>query len=664
MLRYPELFSPFSIGKCKIKNRVVMEPMRITGMADIDGQYSSQVIRFYEERAKGGTGLIITACIIPYVHNEESHLSSPFDDMYSYGLGAKKLTDRVHSHGAKIFEQLGFGAGRTIFPLLLKEGSRPVGPSEIPSRWNPELMCRELSVEEIHNLIEAIAQEALFCKKCGFDGIDVHSVYGGYLGDTFAMKIFNKRKDEYGGDLRGRLKLATDTVRRIKELCGKDFPVILRFGIKHYMKGLDQGALPGEKFVEVGRDVEESIEAAHILKEAGYDALNIANGSYDSWYWCHPPMYQKDGCWLDTIAELKKHVDMTIIGCGKINTPEMANDAIKNGVCDAIGLARALVADPFWARKARDGKPERIRPCIACHTGCMGRIFAGKPVACAVNPELGREQEYELTPALEKKSVAVIGAGVAGMEAARIAAKRGHSVDLYDRNGYLGGTLHAAAVPDFKDGDRRLIRWYERELNEAGVRIHLNTEIDAETATSLPHDEIILANGAKARELPIPGKERLVKATDVLLGTVPVGEKVVVVGGGQVGCELAVWLKEKGHTVEIVEFLPELMSGGAEELCVANRTMLRDMVAYNEIPVHLKSRIVAVDEEGARIVTGETEAVLPADTVIASVGYYADQTLYDTVAAQRSEVWTLGDQNKPSNILYAIADGAAVGRNI
>jgi 2-enoate reductase len=664
MLKYPELFTPFYIGKVKIKNRIAMEPMRITGLGDKDEDYTSHVIRYYEDRARGGVGLIFTDAKMPLSHFQDYALGSPFDDPYNYQLTAKKLVERIHNHGTKVFEQLAFGPGRTSFPALIKNGSAPIAPSTIPNKWDLDLMCRPMTVEEIKQLIEDLAQEALICKNCGFDGVDIHSVYGGYLGDTFAMSYFNHRTDEYGSSLEGRLKLATDTVKRIKELCGNDFPVSLRFGIKHYMKGLNQGALPGEDFEEVGRDIDESIEAAKILKAAGYDALNIANGTYDSWYWCHPPMYQKDGCWLDTIAKLKKEVDITVIGAGKINLPETANNAIKNGVCDGIGLARALWADSDWAKKARKGATEEIRPCIGCHNGCMARIFSSKPVTCAVNPALGREQEYEIVPAQTKKHVCIIGAGVAGMETARIAALRGHTVDLFEKNDYLGGALYAASVPEFKDADRRLIRWYAKQLKDTGVNLHVNTEVSAETILSMDYDTVVVANGAKPKIPNVPGKEKAMTAVDVLLGKKTPGNNVAVIGGGQVGCELAVWLKERGKNITLIEALDDLMIGGVEELCIANRTMLIDMVNYNKIDVKLHTFLKSINDGSITVQDENGESSIPVDSVVVSVGYYPDQTLYDQLNAEVPELYSVGDQNKPTNILYAIGDGAAVGRDI
>lgn len=660
-IKYPELFSPFSIGKCKMKNRIVMAPMGVTGITEENGKLSTNALNYYEERAKGGAGLIISCCYGNNAHVEQTTMDGPFDDPYSFGLNSQKLVDRIHQYGCKLFFQIAIGAGRISFPMnMLKP---PVAPSPVGNRWVPDLQCRELTREEIQAIIEAVAQDALMCKKAGADGVEIHSVYGGYLGDQFAMSIFNHRTDEYGGDLRGRLKVACDIVKRIKELCGKDYPVSLRFGAKHYMKGIGQGALPGEEFVEVGRDIDESIEAAKILEEAGYDALNIANGSYDSWYWAHPPMYQKDGCWLDLAAVIRKNVNIPVMCAGKINLPEMANDAIKNEMVDAIVLGRALLADPYWPEKANEGKDKEIRPCIACHTGCMARIFAGKTCTCAVNPAVGREAEFKIEKAPKAKNVCIIGCGVAGMEAARVAALRGHHVTIYEKLGQAGGALIPASVPEFKDADRRLIKWYENELEKAGVKICYHEEMTVERVRHLNPDVTILATGAKPKTPPVPGVEKAVYATDVLMKKSHVGKRCVIIGGGQVGCEIGVWLTKQGKEVTIVEALDELVAGN-DDICIANRLMLIDMVNYAGIDVKTGTMLKSIDDDGVTLTKDGEEKHLECDSVILSVGFYADRTFYEELSQEVSNVWFIGDQNVPTNVMNAVAGGAAVGFNI
>jgi 2-enoate reductase len=398
-------------------------------------------------------------------------------------------------------------------------------------------------------------EAAVLCKQTGCDGIDINGAYGGYLGDQFTTDAFNKRTDEFGNSVDGKLKVLTDIIKGIKKACGKDFPVTLRFGTKHYIKEERQAAVPGEEYKEFGRDVEQSIVMAKKLEEAGYDAFLIGNGSYDSFYWLYPPMYQKDGLWLEDVAKLKGNVNIPVISPGKIIRPEMANNAIKNGMIDAVAIGRALLADPEWANKAKLGKDEAIRPCIGCNTGCVGRIFAGLPMQCAVNSNLFNEKKSKLEKAETPKKIAIIGGGIAGMEAARIAAQRGHDITIYEKNDQLGGVFIAASVPEFKDADRLLLKWYNREIVNSGVKVNYNSDMTLDQIEALDVDEIVVATGTTAKVPPIPGvnQEHVITAIEALLGEKEIGENVTIIGGGQVGCELALSLQEQGKKVTIVE---------------------------------------------------------------------------------------------------------------
>ncbi len=438
-----------------------------------------------------------------------------------------------------------------------------------------------------------------------------------------------------------------------------------RLAAKHYMKGIQQGAVPGEKFKEFGRDIEDSIAIARELEKAGFDALLMACGSYDSMYWLYSPMYQKDGLWLDDVSKVKAQLKIPVICPGKINTPRMANDAIKNKMVDAVALGRALLADPEWANKARTGRDEAIRPCIGCNNGCIGHAFAGLPMTCAVNPDLFNERYAGLQKVAIPKKIAIIGGGVAGMEAARIAALRGHSVTIYDKNNSLGGVVLAGSVPPSKDADKRLLTWYEKELKSAGVKLKLGHEIKLDQIEKLDADEIVVATGATAKVPPIPGVDlpHVCTATDLLLGKKESGKRVTVIGGGQVGCEVALWLEEKGREVTLIEALPGLMTLGKEALFVSNKKMLEDMLAFKKIRVMLGTQVAAIGKNGVDVVSGDKKETLPADSVVLATGYSSDNRLYREIRTTiPKKVWLLGDARAPGNIMFAIRDGAAIGR--
>ncbi|MCJ7516157.1 MAG: 2-enoate reductase, partial [Dehalococcoidia bacterium] len=416
--KYSKLFEPINIGKLEIKNRIAMAPMAIAGLTTPDGGFGARAIDYYVERAKGGVGLIITGAAM--VDEEiEKHPRAALSAARNPGHfieTASELTEKVHAHGAKIFAQLTAGLGRVLFvPGTPDAASGPVAPSAIPNYWNPTVTCRELTIEEIKRLIKKCGDAAEAVKNAGFDGIDFHGLHEGYLVDQFAIAMFNRRSDIYGGDLRQRLTLPIEILHEMKNRAGKDFPVQLRFSVKSYVKDWHQGGLPGEEFREAARDTEEGLEVARIMEEAGYDAFDADAGTYDAWYWAHPPNYFEHGCYLHLSERLKKAVKVPVLVAGRMELPELAERAIAEGKADMVVLGRGLLADPYWPNKVMAGKTMNIRPCLACHQGCLGRMIALEgPVSCAVNPACGNEKELAIKPASEVKKVIVIGGGVAG----------------------------------------------------------------------------------------------------------------------------------------------------------------------------------------------------------------------------------------------------------
>lgn len=663
-MKYPELFKPLQIGKVEIKNRIVMSPVLTVGWYDEDGIITNEIINYYEERAKGGVGAIFTNGNMPPAGLEESSWSSsPFRKPAKFISQMRKLSDRLHQYGTKLFIQIWFGSGRVIFPQLV--AGEAIAASEGENRWNPSIKCRALTTQEVENLIASTIEAAKLCQMSGCDGVDINGAYGGYLGDQFATEAFNKRKDEYGNNIDGQLKLLTKVIKGIKEACGEQFPVTVRFSSKHHMKGERQGAVPGEVYKEFGRDIEQSIKMAQKLEAAGYDGFLMGNGSYDSIYWLYPPMYQKDGLWIDEVAKIKEVVNVPVICPGKIVEPEMANTAIHENKIDAVALGRALLADPQWANKAKQGDDDNIRPCIGCNTGCLGRIFNVLPLQCAVNPDLMNEKNSHLVKAEKAKKIAIIGGGIASMEAARVAAKRGHDVTIYEKKDKLGGVFFAAAIPEFKVADRRLLKWYNKQLQNSGVKVLLNTELTLEEILQLDVDEIVVATGATPKIPPISGihQAHTMTAVDALLNEKEIGQKVVIIGGGQVGCELALTLQQHKKEVTLVEYMDQLMCGSKEPICVANKMMLEDMLQFEHVNIQLNSSVSKISGHSVELKTPNGNKYYEADTIILSTGYTANNKLYKQIYAQTSKnVWLIGDAKLPSNIMHAIKDGSAIGK--
>ncbi|APB72681.1 FAD-dependent oxidoreductase [Paenibacillus polymyxa] len=659
------LFEPMKIGKLEIKNRFVMAPMGPGGLCDADGTFNERGVEYYIERAKGGTGLLITGVTMVENEIEKCALPSmpcPTLNPLNFVKTGKMMTERIHAYGTKIFLQLSAGFGRVSIPSIV--GKTAVAPSPIPHRWLPDVTCRELTIDEIHTYVRKFAESAAIAKKAGFDGIEIHAVHEGYLLDQFAISFFNHRKDQYGGNLRNRLRFAIEIVQAIKAECGQDFPVSLRYSIKSFIKDWRQGGLPGEEFQEQGRDIEEGIEAAKILEEAGYDAFNGDVGSYDSWYWAHPPMYQEKGLYLPYNKILKTILKVPVITAGRLDNPDLASKAIREGKTDMIALGRPLLADADIPNKIKAGKIEKIRPCLSCQEGCMGRLASFATISCAVNPACGREKDYALGKADQSKKVLVIGGGPAGCEAARVAAIRGHHVTLFDKNNRLGGNLIPGGIPDFKEDDHLLATWYEGELKDLKVDVQLNTEVNRTTVNEYAADVVIFATGSSPKTFSIGTSTKVYSAEEVLLGKKDPGASTVIVGGGLVGCETALWLADQGKKVTLVEMQEDILTVGGP-LCHANEDMLRDLVAYKDIHLLTNAKIVdANDQEFVLQNKDGEETILSADSAILAVGYTPQQSLYEDIQNEVSESYLIGDAKQVQNIMYAVWDAYEVTRNI
>ena len=521
---------------------------------------------------------------------------------------AAQMTERVHAYDSKIFLQLTAGFGRVAIPAVLKGDA--VAPSPIENFWNPKIKCRELTTEEVEYIVKKFAEASVIAKMSGFDGVEIHAVHEGYLLDQFTIALFNKRTNKYGNDLMGRLRFPIEIVKAIKKACGDDFPVSLRYSVKSYIKGIRQGGLYEEEFEELGRDTEEGLQVAKILEEAGYDAFNADAGTYDSWCWNHPPMYQRKGLYLHLTGKLKEVVKVPVLVAGRMEDPDLASSALEEGMADAIVIGRGLLADPQLPNKIKAEKLDDIRPCLCCHDGCMGRIAQIKPISCAVNPQAGREAVYGLTPAEKPKKVMVIGGGVAGMEAARVSALRGHEVSLYEKSDSLGGVVLAGGVPDFKEADLRLVSWYEKQLKDLMVNVNLNSEVTKDLVDKIHPDVVIVATGSVPKTLNVPGIDKAVEAVDVLRGKAKVGDRVVVVGGGLVGCELALWLAKQGKQVTIVEVMEKILSAGLP-IPHMNSAMLKDLLAYYKVNIKTKASVASIKDDEVVIKTESGEETIP-----------------------------------------------------
>lgn len=663
-MKYSKLFSPIKIGSITIKNRFAMAPMGPLGLADANGGWNQRGIDYYVERAKGGTGLIITGVTFfdQVVEKQDpSTVPNPLYKPVNFVKTSREMTERIHAYGSKIFLQLSGGFGRVTIPTNVGD-IPPIAPSAIPHRWLDKT-CRAITVDEIHAIVKQFGEAAFHAKRAGFDGVQIHAVHEGYLIDQFAISMFNQRTDEYGGSLENRLRFAKEIVEEIKKTCGDDFPVTLRFSLKSMIKDWRVGALPGEDFEEKGRDTEEGLKAAKLLESYGYDALDTDVGTYDAWWWNHPPMYQKKGLYREYCKMVKEVVDIPVFCAGRMDNPDMALEAIENGECDVIDLGRPLLADPDYCNKLRCGKITQIRPCISCHEGCMGRVASYSLLNCAVNPQAARERVNAYEPILKKKKVLIVGGGVAGCEAARVLAIRGHQPVVYEKGSRLGGNLIPGGAPDFKEDDIALADWYTNELNRLGVHVHLNTELNEKEIKTMDYDTVILATGSKPKVFSLGDDSHTYTAEQVLLKQKDAGKKTVVVGGGLVGCETALWLAQNGIHVTIVEALDKVMAVNGP-LCAANKEMLEALLPFNGVEIITGAKVTEFANGEVKVDTKEGSKTIMSDSVILSVGYKEENTLYNNLQFDIPDLYLLGDAKKVSNIMYAIWDAFEVANHI
>ena len=673
--KYEALFTPWKVGNVEIKNRIVLCPMGGTslfGWFELGGcKFDKEAAKFFLERAQNNVGLIIPG-IAPLRDTFWGKWLWQNPKMFK---DLKEFMEEIHKTGAKLFIQLTAGMGRSwaitdlIAPLHKNKFTRAIlkpvldtshelaSPSPLPSRWDPEITTPEMTIKQIHEIIEAFAKTAKLCKDAGVDGVEVHAVHEGYLLDQFTMEWTNKRTDEYGGSFENRYRFPVEVVQAIKAACGEDFPVSLRYSVESKVKGFRDGAIPGEVYTEVGRNMEESEKAAKYLQDAGYDMLNADNGTYDSWYWAHPPMYMPQNCNLEDVAHIKKFVDIPVVCAGRME-PDVGAQAVAEGRIDGVGVARQFLADPQWITKLIEDRLEDIRPCICCHAGCFN-FSSSKGHAntqdlsdtmhlarCALNPPTMQTNKYYIAPAKKQKTVAVIGGGIGGMETAIVCAKRGHKVTLYEKSDKLGGVFIAAAAPSFKEKDRDLITWYRREIAKyPQIEVKLQTEV--KDLSEVKADEVVIATGSRPNRIPVPGVEKAVQAIDFLLGT-PVGQNVTIIGGGLTGCEIAYELHLQGKNPTIVEMLDDLIC--TPGICLANTSFLRDYFKVKGVPVHLETGVQEI-KDGAVVVKDKEGKVfeIEADSVILSTGYKPQP-----LAEKSRHIHLVGDCSKVGNLRSVI----------
>ena len=657
MQNYEYLGKPLQIGRLNIRNRFCMAPIGGGQHHFPGGGLKDETIQYLIERAKGGFGLIFTGAIAadgtvdPYTGVGPAILQNPD----AFKMTATELNERAGAYSTKIFAQITMGLGRN-YPNL-------PAPSPVHVFRHPGEVSPELTRDQIKSKIESVVKASKIAKDSGFSGVEVHSIHWGYLLDQFALSMMNHRTDEYGGSLENRLRAAKEILEGIKQECGSDFPVSMRLGLKTFVKGFEQASLTGEE--EIGRTLEEGIEIAKLLESYGYDCLNVDTGIYDSFYYACPPMYMPKGYLVELAAKAKEAVNIPILAGGRMNEADIAEKAIRDGKIDAVVLGRAALADPEYPNKVLTGHTEKIRPCIACNQGCITRLQQGKQPTCAVNPVAMREVRYALRPCVQPKKVVVVGGGAAGMEAARTAAMRGHKVSLYEKNESLGGNLIPGGSHSFKKEVRELNAWYQNELKALPVEIHTGANVTAGQLRNMDADVIILAAGSVPVMPKVPGidDKKVIGCMEAFAHPEKVGQKVMVIGGGLVGCEMALEYARDGKEVTVVEALPKILSAGIPSP-IPNGQMIPDLFEHHHVAVLEGHRLFAVEDGRAILESGGQKKVLDADSVVIAVGFRPVPSMAQELLGCGAAVYEIGDGQKVSTILHAVWDGYEVGNNI
>nr|WP_300818776.1 FAD-dependent oxidoreductase [uncultured Acetatifactor sp.] len=657
MQDYGYLGKPLQIGRLTIKNRFCMAPIGGGQHHLPGGGLKDETIQYLVERAKGGFGLIFTGAIAadgtvdPYTGVGPTILQNPD----AFKMTATELNERAGAYGTKIFAQITMGLGRN-YPNL-------PAPSSVHVFRHPGEVSPELTRDQIKSKIESVVKASKIAKESGFSGVEVHSIHWGYLLDQFALSMTNHRTDEYGGSLENRLRAAREILEGIKQECGSDFPVSMRLGLKTFVKGFEQASLTGEE--EIGRTLEEGIAIAKLLESYGYDCLNVDTGIYDSFYYACPPMYMPKGYLVELAAKAKEAVNIPILAGGRMNEAYIAEKAIRDGKIDAVVLGRAALADPEYPNKVLTGHTEKIRPCIACNQGCITRLQQGKQPTCAVNPSAMREVRYALRPCVQPKKVVVVGGGVAGMEAARTAAMRGHKVSLYEKNESLGGNLIPGGSHSFKKEVRELNAWYQNELKALPVEIHTGENVTAGQLRDMDADVIILAAGSLPVMPKVPGidDKKVIGCIEAFAHPEKVGQKVMVIGGGLVGCEMALEYAQDGKEVTVVEALPKILAAGIPSP-IPNGQMIPDLFEHHHVAVLENHRLSAVEHGRVILESDGQKKAFDADSVVIAVGFRPVPSMAQELQGCGAAVYEIGDGQKVSTILHAVWDGYEVGNNI
>ncbi len=639
--KFTALFQPIKIGKLEIKNRLSVPPMG-TGFAADDGGVSERLIKYHEQRAKGGFGLITVE--VTAIDGDRGlgsgHQLCLYDDKFIPGF--KKLADTVHKYGTRLSVQL-FHPGRSTFPHFLN-GKQPVSASDVPDPVMRQVP-QPLSVEEIKNLVEKFAQAAKRAKEAGCDAVEFHGAHG-YLMAQFMSAYANKRTDEYGGGPEGFVRFPLEIVKRARQLVGPDFPILFR--------------ISADEAVPLGRTVPESLEMMKKLVEAGVNAIDVSIGVMESAQYTSAPPDMPEGFNADTSMQFKKAFKLPVLVAGRINDPATALDIVKGGKADIVHIGRQSLTDPEWPNKVKEGRLDDIVKCLSCNEACIEGLatWLRPSITCVQNLAVGREAQYTQPPVSRPRTVLIAGGGPGGLEAARTAALRGHKVILFEKDGYLGGQTKLVAIPPAKAVYCEVAQSRIKAIRNLGVDIRMGQWLTADMVREIKPDVLIVATGSEPAIPNIAGVNlKNVISARKALSSEEVGNNVLVIGGGLVGCETADYLAGKGKKVTIVEMLKYT----ARDIGPAARFFLRKRLKEKQVNILTLTTVKSISHEGVMVESAGNEQKLgPFDTIVLAVGAVPVNDLAAQVGSSVPEVHVIGDAAKPGKILAAVEKAAEI----
>ena len=644
---FETLFSPIDLGPFTLRNRIVM-PALGTNFANGNGEATTRLIDHYKARAAGGAGMIIVEGSSVHFSGRGFPLQFNIDhDDLLPRLG--ELTDAVHDNGARILIQLHHG-GRTASSRV--SGVQPIAPSAVKGPVGVETP-RAMTVAEIEEMVEKYTAAAIRAQKAGFDGIEIHGTHE-YLVHQFMSSYSNFRRDRYGGSLKKRLRFALQIVKRIREETGSDFLISFR--------------MSGEDHIPKGMHLKESVVAAKELVNAGVDVLDVSGGVYETPHMIISPMPLEPGVHVEQAALIKEQVNVPVIGVGRINSPDFAEKILKQGKVDLVATGRAFIADAEWPLKAREGRLEEIRRCIGCNQGCIDYMMAGRPITCLYNPSVGKDSEFAPVKTSSPKKVVIVGGGPGGLEAARSLGEMGHEVLLFDKGGRLGGQVPYIGMLPSKQEFYQLITFYENEIKRLGVKVSREKNLDRESIVNLNPDAVVISTGSITMTPDIPGLDNpnVVTVHQILKHDAPVGRNVVVLGGGNTGCEVADYLSERGHKVSIMEMSNKI----AADIGPARRYLLLRRLRESGVRHFLLCRIKAIHSDRVLYIRQTADGhrslkeLTNIDTFVNSLGLRSLDALQNELEGSVERIFVIGDALHPGKILDAVAEGAEAARMI